>query len=64
MVSQEDIEFKAKQREPLLSGEEKLAEEGQKSKEQLKGTALKFGWIKGVLVSSIDWNLIIFSSDY
>ena len=45
----QEEEEKAKQREPLLNSREDLIEEGKKG--VTKDKALKFGWIKGVLVS-------------
>ncbi|OWF48421.1 solute carrier family 12 member 2-like isoform X2 [Mizuhopecten yessoensis] len=53
--------FRSKAREKLLASEEKLAEEGLKKKSQEKG-ALKFGWVKGVLIRCLlnIWGVMLF----
>ncbi|XP_069138674.1 solute carrier family 12 member 2-like isoform X2 [Argopecten irradians] len=55
-----DENFRSKGRDKLLSSDEKLVEEGIKKKQE-KG-ALKFGWIKGVLIRCLlnIWGVMLF----
>ncbi|XP_061172225.1 solute carrier family 12 member 2-like [Saccostrea echinata] len=54
----EEEVIRAKQREPLLASEENLVEESTAN----KATAVKFGWIKGVLVRCLlnIWGVMLF----
>ncbi|XP_062588171.1 solute carrier family 12 member 3-like [Saccostrea cucullata] len=54
----EEEVIRAKQREPLLASEENLVEESAAN----KATAVKFGWIKGVLVRCLlnIWGVMLF----